>query len=99
MSVFEILMLICFGAAWPFSIVKSYRSRAVAGKSILFLVVIFLGYVAGALHKTLYNFDYVIFLYILNGTMVLIDILLYFRNRLYHIRESLSDVRREDGAT
>ena len=36
---------------------------------------------------------HVIFLYALNGCLVLTDILLYFRNRLYHIRESLKEGR------
>ena len=91
MSPFEILMLVCFGAAWPFSIYKSWRSREVAGKSVVFLFVIFAGYVSGAVHKVFYSFDTVIILYILNGVMVLIDILLYFHNRLYHVRSSLRD--------
>jgi len=81
MSIFEIIMLVCFGAAWPFSIARSYRSRTNAGKSILFLYVILLGYVAGILHKLFYNHDGVILLYILNGCMVFTDILIYYRNR------------------
>lgn len=81
MSPFEITMLLCFGAAWPLSIYKSYTSRQNAGKSLWFLCVILVGYVAGTLHKILYSFDYVIFLYILNGIMVSIDMVLYFRNR------------------
>lgn len=81
MSFFEIIMLICFGAAWPFSIYKSYTSKSIAGKSVLFLYVIGVGYIAGMLHKIFYNFDLVIFLYILNGVMVFIDIFLYYRNR------------------
>ena len=88
-SVFEILMLVCFGAAWPFSIYRSLTSRAIAGKSVVFLFVVLVGYVAGVLHKLLYRYDYVIFLYALNGGLVLTDIVLYFRNRLYHVRESL----------
>ena len=27
MSIFEVLMLLCFGAAWPFSIYKSYTLK------------------------------------------------------------------------
>ncbi len=81
MSLFEIGMLVCFGAAWPASIVKSYRSRSTEGKSILFLFIISTGYIFGILHKLLYRYDPVIFLYILNGVMVFIDILLYFRNK------------------
>lgn len=78
--IFEIIMLVCFGAAWPLSIYKSYKSRTTAGKSLWFLIVVALGYVAGVTHKLLYSQDYVIFLYALNGMMVFVDILLYWRN-------------------
>ena len=81
MSILEIVMLLCFGAAWPFSIHKSYTCRQNAGKSPWFLCVVFVGYVAGTLHKVLYSYDYVIYLYILNGLMVLADMMLYLRNR------------------
>ena len=81
MSVFEIIMLVCFGAAWPFSIYKSYKSRSAAGKSILFLLIVLIGYGSGILHKIYYNFDNVIFLYMLNMLMVGVDIVLYVRNR------------------
>ena len=81
MSVFEIVMLMCFGMAWPFSIYKSYKSRKNAGKSILFLYIIFIGYISGFIHKVLYDFDMVSYLYVLNGLMVLIDAMLYRRNK------------------
>jgi hypothetical protein len=81
MSFFEIFMLICFGAAWPFSIYKSYTSKSIAGKSVLFLYVVSVGYIAGVLHKVFYNYDFVTFLYALNGVMVLTDIFLYHRNK------------------
>jgi hypothetical protein len=90
-SVFEIVMLVCFGAAWPVSIYKSAKTRQVAGKSLPFLVIIVVGYIAGILHKLIFHYDLVIFLYILNALMVGIDIALYLRNRLYHIRRSLED--------
>jgi len=80
MSIFEITMLLCFAAGWPFSIYKSYTSRVNGGKSLPFLVIVFVGYLAGIMHKVLYNFDGVIYLYILNGAMVFIDIMLYCRN-------------------
>jgi len=91
MSAFEIAMLACFGAAWPFSIYRSWRSRQVAGKSLPFLMIVLAGYVSGVLHKLLYRYDPVIFLYALNGVMVSIDIALYLRNRLYHARQSLAE--------
>jgi hypothetical protein len=91
MSVFEITMLVCFGAAWPVSIYKSLKTRAVAGKSLPFLVIVFVGYMAGILHKLLFHYDLVIFLYGLNAVMVAFDMFLYMRNRLYHIRRSLQE--------
>ena len=81
MSIFEITMLICFGAAWPASIYRSYVSRTTAGKSLLFLLIIELGYFAGIFHKVLYNYDLVIYLYVVNAVLVFADIMLYFRNR------------------
>ena len=81
MSVFEVIMLLCFGAAWPFSIYRSYKSKSIAGKSWAFLLILIVGYLAGILHKLFYHYDHVIYLYILNMTMVVIDLLLYVRNR------------------
>jgi hypothetical protein len=81
MSPFEIIMLVCFGAAWPFSIYKSIKSRKTEGKSVSFLFVLLAGYASGIIHKIFYNYDFVIFLYILNFTMVGTDVLLYFRNK------------------
>jgi len=80
MSPFEIIMLLCFGAAWPFSLYKSYKSRRNSGKSLLFLFVILVGYGAGILNKIIFRYDSVIFLYILNATMVSADIFLWIRN-------------------
>ena len=81
MSIFEIGMLLCFGAAWPFSIYKSWKSRQTAGKSLLFLFVVFFGYISGICHKMFYAYDRVIFLYCLNALMVGTDIVLYLRNK------------------
>jgi len=81
MSVFEILMLLCFGAAWPFSIYKSWKSRSSKGKSAVFLVILLCGYLAGIFHKILYSYDEVIFLYMLNFVMVSVDLGFFIRNR------------------
>ena len=92
MNIFESIMLICFGFAWPISIYKSVVSKRTAGKSLLFLVVLQIGYVAGVLFKlTEYwtnikiNPDETIsinlYLYILNFIMITIDKLLFLRNR------------------
>jgi hypothetical protein len=80
-SVFEGLMLVCFGAAWPASIYKLYVSRQTGGKSVLFSWIVLTGYVFGISHKIFFNYDLIIFLYILNFVMVSIDIALYYRNK------------------
>lgn len=82
MSIFEAIMMVCFGFAWPFSIVKSYRSRSNKGKSLWFLVIVLIGYTSGILHKLLYSYNYVIVLYIINFALVSMDSALYFRNYL-----------------
>ena len=81
LSIFEMLMLLCFGAAWPLNIYKSLKSKSTKGKSLPFLFVINFGYLCGIIHKFVYSFDQVIFLYILNFAMVSFDIFLYFRYR------------------
>jgi hypothetical protein len=80
LSIFESLMLICFGAAWPFSIYKSYTSKSVQGKSPYFLVILIVGYIFGILNKLVVRYDDVFYLYVLNLIMVSIDLALYFRN-------------------
>lgn len=89
-SIFETLMLICFGISWPFSIIRSYRSRTSKGKSLLFLVLLVLAYISGILHKVLINFDIAIILYIINLVMISIDIMLYIRNAKLDKLKSLS---------
>ncbi len=84
MSVFEIVMLVCFGVSWPISIAKSLRTKMVKGKSPGFMAVICVGYLSGMLHKAFYSLDWVIALYALNFVMVAVDLGLYF----YYSRRS-----------
>jgi hypothetical protein len=81
MSPFEAGMLICFGASWPLDIYKSLKSRSTAGKSVMFMFVLTVGYVFGIINKILYNHDIVLILYIINLLLVSVDICLFFRNR------------------
>jgi hypothetical protein len=80
MSAFEIIMLVCFGAAWPFSIFKSIRSRSTQGKSLVFLLIVFVGYVSGIVHKLVFRPDGVIVFYCINCVLVAVDVLLFLRN-------------------
>ena len=81
MSIFEILMLVCFGFAWPAAIYKSIKSKSVEGKSIIFLYIIMAGYLFGMLHKMVYNLDFVIALYAINFLMVFTDMILYHKHK------------------
>lgn len=88
-EILEIIMVVSFGASWPFNVAKSYKARTTKGKSLLFLCLIFFGYIAGIASKFaneeyMANFSskwYVLVFYILNFVMVGADLLLYVRNR------------------
>ena len=88
-EVFEIILIVSFGASWPFNVMRSYKARTTKGKSLSFLCLILFGYVAGIISKLINetymaNFGskwYVLFFYVLNFIMVFADFLLYFRNK------------------
>lgn len=79
MSIFEIVMLVCFGLSWPISIIKALRTRMVLGKSSFFMGIICVGYLSGIVHKLIYSRDWIIALYTLNLVLVIIDMILYFK--------------------
>lgn len=91
MSIFEALMLLSFGAAWPTQIFKSYTSKSTKGKSVLFLYIVIFGYLSGIVHKILYSRDIVMVLYIINLLMVSADIVLYYRNRALEKKAETAD--------
>ena len=84
----EITMIVCFGISWPMNVIKSYKARTTKGKSLAFLLLIFVGYIAGITSKlvnTAYMANisekwYVLFFYVLNFIMVGADLLMYVRN-------------------
>ncbi|MBQ3639798.1 MAG: hypothetical protein II955_04700 [Clostridia bacterium] len=88
-EIFEIIMILCFGASWPFNVVKSWKARTAKGKSPFFLCLIFAGYIAGIVSKFcnasyMASFStkwYVLVFYFINLTMVSVDLCLYIRNR------------------
>lgn len=76
-ELFEVFMVLCFGVSWPISIYKSIKSKTAKGKSLLFIFMIWIGYVFGILSGSI---NYVLFFYVLNITIVSIDIIVFFRN-------------------
>lgn len=86
-ELFEVLMIVSFGVAWPTSILKSIRSKTSKGKSLLFMVVILCGYIFGVCAKIAAgNINYVLIFYLINIAMVATDIMLYFVNRRRDIK-------------
>lgn len=78
----EILMIVSFGFSWPLNVIKSYKARTTKGKSLAFLILIFVGYICGITSKLLApTFKwYVLFFYVLNFLMVGLDLGMYYRN-------------------
>lgn len=87
----EIAMILCFGASWPMNVMKSYKARTTKGKSLAFLCLIFIGYIAGIFSKFVNDAYmaqfaqkwYVLFFYFLNLFMVGADLILYARNKKF----------------
>ena len=71
-------MLICFGASWPFALLKTIRVKNPSGKSLLFMYLILIGYISGILNKIpgIGHYDHVFWLYLLNTLMVFSDLVL-----------------------
>ena len=91
-SIFEALMMICFGVSWPLSICKTYKVKNPSGKSVAFLCLIIAGYLAGIVSKIVGgHVDWVIALYALNALMVGADLTLvcYYRARLAAAEKSV----------
>ncbi len=87
-SLLEAAMILCFGISWPINVMKSLRTKSTKGKSLLFLMLIFIGYVFGITAKLMFDRNYVLIFYVFNIVFVSADILLYFR---YKNRERKSN--------
>ena len=87
-ELFEVTMLVCFGASWPLNVIKSVKARTTKGKSLAFLCFIIVGYIAGIISKIcnpvyMGSFSqkwYVLFFYVLNLIMIAADLMIYIRN-------------------
>jgi len=90
----EALMIISFGLSWPVSIYKSYTSRTAKGKSAMFEIIIWIGYVFGIARKVIqlnqmtaagkspeFLFWFAWFFYVVNMVLITVDLVLYVRNR------------------
>jgi len=89
----EIAMLCIFGASWPFNIAKSIHSKTAKGKSVIFELLVILGYCFGLFgkiwaYKQSGILAYSTWFYVADIAMVAIDVVLYARNtKLDRIRD------------
>lgn len=80
-SIFESIMLICFGLSWPLNVVKAYKARTAKGTSLPFILLIITGYVAGITAKLVSGqINYVLAVYLLNLAIVSLNVVVYCRN-------------------
>lgn len=80
-SIFETIMLVCFGLSWPINVMKAYRARTAKATSLPFILLIFTGYIAGIAAKVIsHQINYVFVVYLINIAIVFLNIVVYFRN-------------------
>ena len=80
-SVFETIMLVCFGLSWPMNLMKAYRAGTARGTSLWFILLIITGYIAGISAKIITGqINYVLIAYLLNLAIVSLNLVVYFRN-------------------
>ena len=83
-TIFETIMLVCFGLSWPINVVKAYKARTTKGTSLPFILLITTGYLSGVTAKIVNGqFNYVFIVYMINLAIVMLNIVVYFRN--YHL--------------
>jgi len=85
-TIFEAAMIMCWGVSWPVAVVKTLRTKTVAGISPLFLWFVFWGYVAGICFKIAEfmaegSMNPVIGLYLFNFFWVGTEVALYYKYR------------------
>lgn len=80
-SIFETIMLVCFGLSWPLNVIKAYKARTAKGTSLPFLLLIITGYLGGIAAKVVNGqFNYVLIVYLINLSIVLVNLAIYVRN-------------------
>lgn len=89
-AIFETIMLVCFGLSWPINVVKAYKAGTTKGTSLPFILLIITGYFAGITAKIVNGqFNYVFIVYIINLLILMLNIIVYFRN--YHLDKKTNE--------
>ena len=89
-AIFETIMLVCFGLSWPINVIKAYKAGTTKGTSLPFILLIITGYLAGITAKIVNGqFNYVFIVYIINLVIVMLNVVVYFRN--YHLDKKTNE--------
>ena len=100
-DILEAGMIVGFGISWPLSVYKAFKSKTAKGMSLLFLLFIECGYICGITSKIINpEFDWstrwwIFCFYVLNLTMVTINIVLYFINKNRDKKSLISEENKE----
>lgn len=95
-EILEIIMVLCFGFAWPINLIKGIKSKSTKGISPRFYLMIIIGYVAGIISKFMNEAYmasfaakwYVLIFYFINLVMVGANLVVYFINRSREAKEN-----------
>lgn len=75
------VMLIMFASSWVVNILKSIRARTAKGKSVLFELIIYAGYIVGTVGLIVDGvFGFMFWCYVLDLVLVTIDLIFTLRN-------------------
>ena len=90
----EMIMLICFGISWPFSVIRNIKAKTAKGMSIEFTLLIIVGYIAGIGAKIYSgNVGFVLFVYLLNLVMVSANLVVFFVNKRLDKKRELAETK------
>ena len=86
------IMLICFGASWPFNIIKLWKARSTKSVSLPFYLLIWSGYLTGLIGricagKVLGAQNWAFWVYVLDLQMLTVALVVYFRNYMLEKKE------------
>lgn len=86
------MMVVLFGISWPISIYKSWKSKTAKGKSLLFTIFIWFGYIFGIMSKLFSGkLTYVFIFYVINLCTVTLDMILYFKNHKLDVKRDAEE--------
>lgn len=89
-EVLHAIMLICFGFSWPINLIKNIKLKSAKIMNLPFLILIIVGYIAGITSRIIdYKFGYVFVIYVINLCVVSANLIVYFINRRYDIKNNI----------